>query len=508
MDNWLAFLTLFLNHGEIKKMIPLQRIKIKASEQARFLLLFVLQAAFFALVFLFLALPQLLAQTTSGAVKITAVSGASFVEEDLRIFYGGTTDTGDLICSGSELCNSCQGGASLVPCNENEVTDSSLLSITFTWNGENKSNARLSIGVEKNSNNSIPQNPSSPLINLIKGQSYTVSSTWGRICQMACGGGVSGCRECDPGEKSRNLSVGVDEGGDGEIDDTSNAGSIIVKYHRVENASSSVVHCPDTDVGPTGGGVCFFDIFPGDKKLYLDKLTYTSDFPINGSVSWAGIDILYAKGNAPADLSSIRNNSDGAFFSLTSDSDKNIKVLDLENNTSYCVILASRSKAGNITNFYPPASQWASAPAGRYCGEPQEVYGLLDSKKCFIATASFGSEMDSRVQRFRDFRDQFLNKNDVGRKFVVFYYKNSPEWAAWLDAHSSFKPASRSVLWVLLFFIEIYLSAGIGAFAISLAFSLLFLVFLLQAVFFRKTRRLKISKKMDLQEKVNKASLS
>ena len=45
---------------------------------------------------------------------------------------------------------------------------------------------------------------------------------------------------------------------------------------------------------------------------------------------------------------------------------------------------------------------------------------------CFIATASYGSSMDSHVMLLEKFRDRFLLTNPVGEEFVKLYYAFSP----------------------------------------------------------------------------------
>jgi len=45
---------------------------------------------------------------------------------------------------------------------------------------------------------------------------------------------------------------------------------------------------------------------------------------------------------------------------------------------------------------------------------------------CFIATAAYGSYMESHVKVLRDFRDHFLLTNPVGKAFVDLYYTYSP----------------------------------------------------------------------------------
>lgn len=46
--------------------------------------------------------------------------------------------------------------------------------------------------------------------------------------------------------------------------------------------------------------------------------------------------------------------------------------------------------------------------------------------ECFIATAAYGSKYQQPVVILRQFRDKFLLTNELGTKFVEFYYKNSP----------------------------------------------------------------------------------
>ena len=62
---------------------------------------------------------------------------------------------------------------------------------------------------------------------------------------------------------------------------------------------------------------------------------------------------------------------------------------------------------------------------------------------CFIATAAYGTPMAAEVRVLRQFRDQCLLTNAIGRAFVDFYYRTSPSIAKFLDNHATLKPAVR-----------------------------------------------------------------
>ncbi len=53
----------------------------------------------------------------------------------------------------------------------------------------------------------------------------------------------------------------------------------------------------------------------------------------------------------------------------------------------------------------------------------------INCSACFIATAAYGSAWTKEVMSLRLFRDQFLMKNETGRKLVLFYYRVSPALA-------------------------------------------------------------------------------
>jgi len=80
---------------------------------------------------------------------------------------------------------------------------------------------------------------------------------------------------------------------------------------------------------------------------------------------------------------------------------------------------------------------------------------------CFIATASYGSSMDSHVMLLEKFRDRFLLTNPVGEEFVKLYYAFSPPLADFIEKHETLrKVVRRSLLpFAAMAYVMIYLGA-------------------------------------------------
>ncbi|MFQ5900080.1 MAG: CFI-box-CTERM domain-containing protein, partial [Thermodesulfobacteriota bacterium] len=82
--------------------------------------------------------------------------------------------------------------------------------------------------------------------------------------------------------------------------------------------------------------------------------------------------------------------------------------------------------------------------------------GGVDGKGsgCFIATAAYGSYLEPKVKTLRDFRDNHLLTNPLGRAFVAFYYKTSPPVASFIRKHEILRAITRWILTPLVYIVE------------------------------------------------------
>ena len=110
----------------------------------------------------------------------------------------------------------------------------------------------------------------------------------------------------------------------------------------------------------------------------------------------------------------------------------------------------------NLKLFHWNRSNWedvtteVNAGSNTICGQVSGLSPFFVGEEvaqtgegCFIATAAYGSYLDSHVQTLRDFRDTYMLTNPVGRSLVSAYYKLSPPLAGFIDDHPTLKPIVR-----------------------------------------------------------------
>lgn len=102
---------------------------------------------------------------------------------------------------------------------------------------------------------------------------------------------------------------------------------------------------------------------------------------------------------------------------------------------------------GEVTIDSPQTGISITASDGAIAGSSNEFDTVSG---CFIATAAYGSALDSRVDTLRTFRDKYLLVNAPGRAFVKFYYRVSPDIAAYINGHPRTAILVRGLLWPLV----------------------------------------------------------
>jgi parallel beta-helix repeat protein len=115
--------------------------------------------------------------------------------------------------------------------------------------------------------------------------------------------------------------------------------------------------------------------------------------------------------------------------------------------------------------------------------------GVTGGEGCFIATAAYGSYLDSHVDTLRSFRDQYLETNPIGSAFVSLYYKVSPPMAAFIDEHPALKPVVRAELMPAVAMSSVALNTTLAEKAVILIAMALFAAVLIMWLM-RRARRL------------------
>ena len=65
---------------------------------------------------------------------------------------------------------------------------------------------------------------------------------------------------------------------------------------------------------------------------------------------------------------------------------------------------------------------------------------------CFIATAVYGTPLAEEIGILRQFRDEFLITNPIGRALVTIYYRLSPPVAGFISRHRTLRTVVRGCL--------------------------------------------------------------
>jgi YVTN family beta-propeller protein len=194
----------------------------------------------------------------------------------------------------------------------------------------------------------------------------------------------------------------------------------------IDTDDNSVISTVDVGTSPIGFG----NFIGGKAPRAPSSLTATKTATNTISISWTD--------NSDDELGFkiMRKKYIGGTYSLLATVD--------ENTTEY-----TDSGLGNDANYYYKVLAYNHAGASAYSNENYATTGNDDSG-CFIATAAYGSLMEPHVKILRDFRDQFLSTNIIGKGFIKLYYKYSPPVAHFIAKHDALRFVVR---WALLPFV-------------------------------------------------------
>jgi hypothetical protein len=413
-------------------------------------------------VFLASASPALAAMTFV-SVNSNAVSSVDLTDLTKPIIYGGLAGS----CTSTDgtnttTCDSCTG--TVATCNKNNIYND--LKVAFQVS---TATSGFVVGDAILLNNA--GNPQALLTTpvLSTDGTLTVILTWGEICQAISNGNGSGCSASASG----SFSIGL------KNSTATETIAITVKLRVADAGDANLTFyddCDDLDTGGKNSGACHFEAARGDEKVYADRLAFSSGYPDSSAatgIPYKDVLLFYESGNpdeAGIDatlMAKITNKSNFATLNASTATAGTVtdnRVTGLSNNTRYCFRMANRDATG-VISYWTPADAFL---AGQVCTTPTKVVGLLDDKSCFIATAAFGSSMAPEVESFRQFRNQYLMTNPVGKAFVHFYYKHSPYYANLIAESEVAKAAVRAALWPILLFARVALVFG---FWITLAFA-------------------------------------
>jgi len=130
---------------------------------------------------------------------------------------------------------------------------------------------------------------------------------------------------------------------------------------------------------------------------------------------------------------------------------------------SYSTITSAKLTIGGVSNTFEVFTKEA----------PRGSDDIFVGGKCFIATAAFDSPMAGQVEILLQFRDKCLLTNDFGRKFVAWYYRNSPVAANYIKDKPMAKMAVRAALYPLIGFSLLLISGYLPLVTVGLLMAML-----------------------------------
>lgn len=429
-----------------------------------------------SLAFVIFSLENAMATTiltaADGASVVTLADGSTVTTASIGGAYATTvTTSGD----GTKTIDSCSEiGASTTtpqPCSFASIYPSLTLTMYFKTNTSALMNSSSVVTVKASGGTTSISGTASTVAG---DGTFSFATTWTNLCTAL---GNTACTTSDSVNSSIVLTIASASGTPTE----SVTVNIYMRYFDTTlHTQDTYTSCASTPQAT--GGFCNFGIFPGDQKVFLSNILASTAFPTTYSGSMKYTQGIFFYRPAAAGSGNSVTLADSYFVSDVNEDKKpsylnSTKLSDLQNDTSYCFAMASMDQSGAVSYMTPLGS--------RVCGTPQQVWGILDKKNCFIATAAWGTEMDSHVDEFRNFRNKFLLQNETGRQFVNWYYKHSPALATVIREHDLLRAMTRAGLWPILIFVRAVEMYGL-AYAIFVSLLLMFAIFFVSLWIFKR----------------------
>lgn len=372
------------------------------------------------------------------------INNSSSSEELAPIIYGGLAGND---CTGSDntvTCDSCAlvSSTSSMACNNNRIYGSLQLTIYFSSNSK-AGFPTLTTGLEGATGLAYSDRSSNNTV----GTQQFISFSWDTICNAV----ASNPCNAVTGSHYLQLRLGVDADNNDQL--TSADDYVSIKFV----ISKPAVDTFTASTKSSAKGINNLIVFPGDQKVYIEELNYPSNYPrVNDTIGifkFRGLRIIYAE-----DASSALPNDPSKYtdLNIVGENSENLDVTPdlvdgLKNGQTYYFRFGSIDDAGNLSNVF----------ADTLTAQPSKTAGLLaEDINCFIATAAYGSTLDSHLKSLRQFRSQYLLNSEVGRKFVKFYYNYSPALAEKIYSSKALKLAAQAFIWPAVLWVEAGLEYG------------------------------------------------
>lgn len=437
------------------------------------------------------------------AIVVTTVEGASnqtivnplattatgVGTSSVTTIFGGSGGTSCFGVSGypqnsDGTCSSCVGVGRGGTCNLRRIDPNISLKITFY----STTLTQPAIPKVRLSDNSVAINTATATFSPVsRGQSTTLVIPWSELCALA---GDGNCSISGP----VTLLIGFDIYGsaDGFSDAGEDSTTVQVVVVAPASGEGDQEYCDTYPNSVAGSGICNWEAFPGDGKVFLKNPLPAQSFPnltsISGtSVQVAGLLMFYSSVSfddvTPSSLFK-RFNLQTSTTGNTTSTGGAVNVVGkfsegFDNFTTYFIRMATVDQAQNVgfmtTNAAIDASPCGAGAAlltsgtvnpsiDRTCPfivTPDPVYGLLTKDfNCFIASAAYGSGLHPKLNTFRQFRSAILLKSEWGRNLNQRYYKYGPYGARFLNDHPTLKPVVRLALWPMWLLLEMILNFG------------------------------------------------